>query len=498
MTKQDHLKAEDTPENAAKCLCPACPSYPQQCRGEKLYCARGVSRCGIQAAGCLCPKCLIWEKYGLNGNYFCDKLPGGMSGEVQRRGASTEPPGFRDMVIGIKDTAVLGKSGLAAMGSLRELPFSLDDLFFLPAQVSHFPLNADEEVETAVTIGPQAKRPLKVPSPVLIAGMSFGAVSKNVRLSIARGAREGGFGFNTGEGGILPEEQEKAAGTMIAQYATGRFGIPDERLKRAAAIEIRFGQGAYPGAGSVLPKSKVTADVANIRGVKEDEDVLSPARHPDISSPEEVREKVAHLRRLTNGAPIGAKIGCGRIEDDLDVLLDAAVDFITLDGFGGGTGATEMFVRENCGISIVAALPRAIRHLEKKGVRDRITVIASGGLRSSGHFAKCLALGADAVYIGTAALIAINCQQYRVCYSNNCPTGVTTQDPGLVAMISPDAGGKRLASFVERSTQEMAGLARITGKRKLKDLNKDDLISVDRDLAVVTGTRWIDGRDAGT
>jgi glutamate synthase domain-containing protein 2 len=457
-----------------------------------------VSKCNISAGGCLCPQCPVWKKYGLNGNYYCDKLPLGMSGEVQRKGSTTEPPGFRDMVTGIKDVAILGKSVLAEMGSLRELPFSLDDLFFLPAQVSRFPLNADEEVDTTITIGPRAQRPLELPTPILIAGMSFGAVSKNVRLSIARGAQEGRFGYNSGEGGILHEELEIAPGTMIAQYATGRFGVPEDRLMRVAAIEIRFGQGAYPGAGSILPDSKVTAEVARIRGIKEGENALSPARHPDISSPEEVGAKVAYLRRLTNGVPIGAKIGCGRIEDDLDVLLGAGVDFVTLDGFGGGTGATEMYARENCGISIVAALPRAIRHLQRKGVRDRITVIASGGLRSSGHFAKCLALGADALYIGTAALIAINCQQYRICYGNKCPTGVTTHDPQLVAKISPDEGGRRLASFVGTSTKEMAGLARIAGKRRLKDLEKDDLISVDKDLSTLTGVRWIDGKEIRT
>jgi glutamate synthase domain-containing protein 2 len=353
-------------------------------------------------------------------------------------------------------------------------------------------------VDTTVTIGPTAQRPLELPTPILIAGMSFGAVSKNVRLSIARGAKEGGFGFNSGEGGNLPEQLEMAPGTMVAQYATGRYGIPEDRLKRVAAIEIRFGQGAYPGSDSILPDGKVTAEVARIRGVKEGENALSPARHPDISSPEEVEAKVAYLRRLTDGVPIGAKIGCGRIEDDLDVLLGAGVDFVTLDGFGGGTGATEMYARENCGIPIVAALPRAIRHLQRRGARDRITVIASGGLRSSGQFAKCLALGADAIYIGTAALIAINCQQYRICYGNKCPTGVTTHDPHLVSKISPSEGGQRLASFVGISTSEMAGLARITGRSRLRDLASDDLISVDKDLSELTGVRWIDGRDRRT
>jgi glutamate synthase domain-containing protein 2 len=195
-----------------------------------------------------------------------------------------------------------------------------------------------------------------------------------------------------------------------------------------------------------------------------------------------------------DGRPIGAKIGCGNVEQDIDVLMDAEVDFIALDGFGGGTGATDLDVREECGIPVVAALPRAVRHLESRGERDRVSVIASGGLRTAGQFVKCLALGADAVYIGTAALIAINCQQYRVCDNNKCPTGVTTQSPWLVSKVRPEEAGRRLASFVRVRTEEMANLARIAGRDRLTDLGRDDLVSVDRDLARLTGVRWMDGR----
>lgn len=380
------------------------------------------------------------------------------------------------------------------MGSPRVTPLSLDDLFIVPAQVSRLPLNEDEKVDAGTVIGPQAAVPLELPTPILISGMSFGAVSKNVRLSIATGSREGGFGFNSGEGGILAEELELSPGTMIAQYATGRFGIPEERLKRVAAIEVRFGQGAYPGKGSMLPGVKVTEEIAAMRGIALGQTSITPARHPDIRSPEDIRRTVDRLRQMAGGRPIGAKIGCGRVEQDIDVLMDAGVDFIALDGFGGGTGATLGYARENCGIPIAAALPRAERHLRERGDRDRVSLLASGGLRTAGHFVKCLALGADAVYIGTAALIAINCQQYRVCYSDRCPTGVTTQSPGLVSKIDPAAGGRRLAAFVRVRTEEMMGLARMAGRARLADLDLDDVVSADRDLSRVTGARWMNGR----
>ncbi|MBI0583825.1 MAG: DUF2769 domain-containing protein [Methanomassiliicoccus sp.] len=493
MTEQDFLKAEDLQENAQMCLCPTCPSYPQGCQNEELYCARGASRCTVHALGCLCPRCPVYERYGLVGNYFCDRLPAGTSWEVQRKGAPEEPPGFREMVVGIKDVANLGRALPVAMGSLRALPLSLDDLFLVPAQVHRFPLNEDEGVDTSVTIGPRTSRPLRLPTPILVSGMSFGAVSRNVRRSIAAGAGEGGFGFCSGEGGVLPEELDMAADTMIAQYATGRFGVPEDRLARAAAVEARFGQGAYPGKGSVLPGNKVTEEVAEIRGAVEGKASRSPARHPDIATQKELEARVAYLRSVARG-PVGAKIGCGDVERDVDALMDAGVDFIALDGFGGGTGATEGYARENCGIPIVAALPRAVRRLEERGERERVSLIASGGLRTAGHFVKCLALGADAVYIGTAALIAINCQQYRVCYSNKCPTGVTTQLPALVAKVDPEKGGRKLASFIRVRTEEMAGLARIAGKRRLADLGRDDLVGVDRDLCRLTGARWLDGR----
>ena len=185
------------------------------------------------------------------------------------------------------------------------------------------------------------------------------------------------------------------------QYSTTRYGITEETLKECLAIEIRFGQGAYPGGLSLLPAPKVSAEIAKLEGVKEGEDGYSPAHRPDIRNKEELKAKIRWLKELTGGTPVGAKIGCGDIENDVEILAESGADFISLDGFGGGTGATELFIRENVGIPIIVALPRADKHLKKIGKRNKVSLIAGGGLRTSADFAKCLALGANAVYIGS-------------------------------------------------------------------------------------------------
>jgi glutamate synthase domain-containing protein 2 len=230
-------------------------------------------------------------------------------------------------------------------------------------------------------------------------------------------------------------------------------------------------------------------------GLTVNEDAYSPAHHSDIGNKDELEEKMKWLRGLTGGVPIGAKIGCGNVENDVEILARSGVDFISLDGFGGGTGATETFVRENVGIPIVAALPRAAVHLRKMGARNKISLIAGGGLRTSGDFAKCLALGADAVYIGTSALIAINCQQYRICHTGHCPTGVTTNDPILLTRLDVDEGVRRLTNFMNVSNSEVANFARIVGKDDVKKFGIEDLIALNKDLSEVTGVKWLNGRN---
>jgi methylamine---glutamate N-methyltransferase subunit C len=386
-----------------------------------------------------------------------------------------------------------GVSMLCSMGSLKEMPFSLSDLHFVPAQVFKIPLNTNEEVSIKVVIGPRAKKSLKVSSPIMFSGMSYGAVSRNVRMVLAKVASKLDLGLNSGEDIVLPEELDIAK-NLVVQYSAGRFGTTEEILKKSSAVEIRFGQGAFPGWESLLPAEKVPPEVARLMDLKEGEAAHSPAHHPDIRNEDELKEKIRWLRELTDGIPIGAKIGCGNVENDVEILANSGVDFISLDGFGGGTGATEFFVRENVGIPIVVALPRADRHLKKIGLRNKISLIAGGGLRTSADFAKCLALGADAVYIGTSALIAINCQQYRICHTGHCPTGVTTNDPVLVQRLKIDEGIRRLTNFISISNLEVANLLRIVGKDDIQKLGLEDLVSVKKELAEATGTKWMNGK----
>src|SRR5665648_39321 len=231
----------------------------------------------------------------------------------------------------------MGKSVVGSMGSLKKLPFSLEDLYFIPAQVKKIPLNVEDNVKTGLCIGPESENPLEISSPIMISGLSFGAVSKITKQIIAKTASKLKIGFNSGEGGVLTDEIQNNNGNIIVQYSTGRFGIDEKLLKSAAAIEIRFGQGAYPGKGSYLPAEKMTAEIAEKRGLGSGEASYSPAHHPDILNLEDLEKKVLWLKKIGKGMPVGAKIGCGNVEEDVKILVKAGVDFIALDGFGGGT-----------------------------------------------------------------------------------------------------------------------------------------------------------------
>ncbi|MDO8592677.1 MAG: glutamate synthase-related protein [bacterium] len=486
-------KVKDSPANRNKCLCPKCPSFPEGCSGEILYCAAGKSACVINAKGCICDSCPIYFEYGLNQLYYCDKTEAGASGWAMRKQRPDEDGEFYKKITDIKDLAQSGESHTVSMGSRKKMPFAFSDLHFIPAQIARLPLNLEQPVASGVIIGPAAQKPLRLNTPILISGMSFGATSKNVKLVISRTAAKLGLGFNSGEGGILPEDLE-ARQYLIGQYATGRFGVNEQILKQVAAVEIRFGQGAYPGKGSYLPAKKMTPEVAKTRGLKGGEASYSPAHHHDIATPEQLAAKIAWLKEITHGVPVGAKIGCGNLEADIKILVDAGVDFVSIDGFGGGTGATEAYVRENVGIPLLAALPRAHKTLANLKAKDKVSLIAGGGLRYASDFAKCLALGADAVYIGTAALIAINCEQYRICQTGLCPTGVTTHDPALTKQLNVDEGVRKLTNFIQASTKEISNFARITGKNDIKLLNPDDLVCLSLDLAKLAGLNWLNGK----
>jgi glutamate synthase domain-containing protein 2 len=488
------MSVKNTRENRKKCLCPSCPSYPRDCQGEVLYCAEAVghSRCDIGAKGCTCPGCLVYSENKLKEIYYCARDVAGDAKIVMRKKTSQENGNFYQTIIDIKTIAETGESIVSSMGSLEKptCDLSLENIHFVPAQIAAIPLNKEEAVNMEIAIGPEAKKPLRVSSPIMITGMSFGATSKKTHLVIAKVAREIGIAFNSGEGGILDELYESKE-FLIGQYATGRFGINEDVLKKIAAVEIRFGQGAYPGKGSYLPAKKMTEEVSRLRGLKTGEPSYSPAHHHDMKTPKEIRTKVSWLRKITGGVPIGAKIGCGNVEADIEALAGAGVDFIAIDGFGGGTGATDACVKDNVGIPVWAAIPRADKKLRGLNLRKKITLIAGGNLRTSADFAKCLALGADAVYIGTAALIAINCRQYRICHTGLCPTGITTHNPELAKQLDVEEGVRRFKNFVKVSTGEIAEFARITGKNDVKNLSREDLVAVSRELVAICDVKWI-------
>jgi glutamate synthase domain-containing protein 2 len=489
----EKAQVENSEINRKKCICQKCPSFPESCSGEILYCATGKSRCDVPTKGCVCDICPVFFENKLTELYYCDKERVGASGYKMRKKKTDEDPDFYAEMTNLKDIAEKGETLIVSMGSQKKMPFSFKDIHFIPAQVHKIPLNKEEDVDTSVVIGPIAKKPLKLNSPIMISAVSFGATSKNVKLVISEVAKNLGIAFNSGEGGILPEDY-LAKEYLIGQYATGRFGVSEEMLRSVAAVEIRFGQGAYPGKGSYLSAKKITAEVAKVRGLKKGEASYSPAHHPDMTTPKEIKEKVAWLKKITSGVPVGAKIGCGNIEEDIKILVQAQVDFITIDGFGGGTGATDAYVRENMGLPLFAALPRARKILDKLKVKNKTSLIAGGGLRNSAEFAKCLALGADAVYIATAALIAINCDQYRVCHSGLCPTGVTTHNPSLVRQLEVKEGVRKLSNFLKVETAEIANLTRMVGKNDVKKLDNADLIALHKDLALLSGLKWLDGK----
>ncbi len=498
------VNVPDTEENRNKCHCKKCPSYPHNCRGELLYCSRGSSLIEVHEGGCLCKSCSVYFKYNLEGHYFCDKEFAGDAFILMRKNKKDEDSISYQKMVDIKTMAETGKSVVRSMGSPKKMPFSFDDLHFVPAQISKIPLNKEQNVKISVSIGQKAKKPLNLSSPILISGMSYGAVSEKTRAVISNAAKNLNIGFNSGEGGVTHEEMEVASSQLIVQYSTGRFGLTENILKKASAVEIRFGQGAYPGKGSYLPSDKINPEVAQVRNLEKGEGAYSPAHHPDMKTPDEIKDKIEWIKKITQGVPVGAKIGCGNIEDDIKILFEAGVDFISIDGFGGGTGATDAFVRENVGLPLIAALPRAARVLNKLekshgknsnkeigASKNKVTLIAGGGIRTSADMVKCLALGADAVYLGTAALIAINCQQHRICHTGKCPTGITTHKPTLLRELNVPESIQKLENFIKVSNEEIAEFIRIIGKNDIHDINKEDLISLNNDLSKVTRVKWL-------
>jgi glutamate synthase domain-containing protein 2/rubredoxin len=376
-----------------------------------------------------------------------------------------------------------GESIVEPMRSRRPV-VSWDDILIKGAQLARLPLNRDETVDTRTVIGPRSAKPLVVGTPIVVSHMSFGALSREAQIALAQGSGEAGTAMSSGEGGILEEALRKSY-KFIYEYVPNRYSLSPENLRRVDAVEIKFGQSAKPGMGGHLPGPKVTAEIAALRGFPEGCDIVSPSRFPDIRTREDLRRKVDELRTLSEGRPVGIKFAAGDVEADLEFAMAAGPDFITLDGRGGSTGAAVKAIKDATSMPTIYALDRARRWLDARGVRG-VTLIATGGLRLSPDFAKALALGADAVAIGTAALMAVGCQQYRVCDSGRCPVGIATQDPGLRARLDVDEAARGLANFLRVSTEELMDFARLTGHASVHELSVRDLMTTNSEISAHT------------
>ena len=380
-----------------------------------------------------------------------------------------------------------GAAPVSAMGTSLPLRPSWEDVLLLPAQLARQPLLDSEEVALATTIGRGAARPLVLSLPFYVSHMSFGALSAPAKAALARLSAELDTAIGSGEGGMLPDERA-AARHYVFEMASGYFGWGEEAVRGADAVEIKFGQSAKAGSGGLLPAEKVTPRIAEVRGLAPGEAAHSPARFVDIRGVAELRDRVDQIREWLDGRPVGIKFAAGRIEEDLDVALEAGCDFVTVDGRGGGTGAAPEVLKDNLTIPIQYALHRARTHLRRRGA-GAVDLVAAGGFRSSGDVAKALALGASAVALATASMIAIGCQQYLACHTGNCPVGIATQRADLESRLDVERSTARGLETYRAFAAELRMLARAVGVRDVHDLAPGDLATLDAGLAEHAGIR---------
>jgi len=376
----------------------------------------------------------------------------------------------------------------AAMGvSRNELP-KWDDLQFVVGQLHKLPLLDDVPVGTDVVIGANAAKPLQLDIPLFVSDMSFGALSEEAKVALSKGAELAGTGICSGEGGMLPEEQASNS-RYFYELASARFGFSWDKVQKTQAFHFKGGQGAKTGTGGHLPGNKVKGKIAAVRDLPEGSPAISPARFPDWTELSQYRDFAAEVREKTGGIPVGFKLSAQHIEKDIDAALDIGVDYIILDGRGGGTGAAPLIFRDNISVPTIPALARARQHLDSCDA-DGVTLVITGGLRHPADFAKAMALGADAVAVSNAAIQAIGCIGMRACHTNNCPVGIATQKPHLRERLPVDIAAERLARFFSASAELMTVLARAAGHDHLGGFNQEDLTTFKTDMAKLTGVAY--------
>ena len=417
----------------------------------------------------------------------------------------------------IRRAAATGIYDIRGGGSKRRIPH-FDDLLFLGASMSRYPLEGyRENCETAVKLGTRnAETPLEIDIPVTIAGMSFGALSATAKEALGRGASLAGTSTTTGDGGMTKEERQHS-NKLVYQYLPSRYGMNPDDLRKADAIEIVVGQGAKPGGGGMLLGQKINDRVAEMRNLPNGIDQRSACRHPDWTGPDDLEIKIIELREITQWKiPIFVKIGATRPFYDTSLAIKAGADAIVIDGMQGGTAATQDIFIEHVGIPTLACIRSSVEALQEQNLHRQVQLIVSGGIRNGADVAKALALGADAVSIGTAALIALgdNDPKWEKEYKNlgttagafddwhegNDPAGITTQNPRLAKRLHPMDGGKRLSNYLKVLTLEAQTLARACGKSHLRNLEPEDLCALTIESAAMArvplaGTNWIPGLD---
>ena len=406
----------------------------------------------------------------------------------------------------IQVKAELGRYRIRGFGTLRRRTWStFDDLTFIPCGLTRIPLEGyREQCSTKTVLGSRfAEKPLELDIPIMVTGMSFGALSYNAKVALARGARQAGTSTTTGDGGMLPAERENSR-VLIYEVLPSRYGINIHHLRQADAIELTIGQGAKPGTGGLLLGSKVSEEIARMRDLPPGVDQRSPCRHPDFLGPDDMIIKIEELREATDWrVPIFVKLGASRVYDDVKLAAKAGADVVVIDGMEGGTGASPDLLQEHTGIPTLAAVCEARAALEELGLFGVVHLIIAGGIRHGSDVAKALALGADACYVGTAALIALNCnkplyiEDYHAigaapyhchhCHTGRCPVGITTQDPELMKRLDIDAGAERVANWFHAVASEVQILARACGKRDVHDLEPEDLRALTLEASLITG-----------
>lgn len=387
---------------------------------------------------------------------------------------------------GLKNWGHHGKT--SSMGvPLTELP-KWNDIQIVTAQLAAKPLLDDAPVSTGLVIGPDSKKPLKLDIPIFVSDMSFGALSQEAKIALAKGAELAGTGICSGEGGMLQEEKE-ANKKYFYELASGKFNWSLDKVKNVQAFHFKAGQGAKTGTGGHLPGNKVTKKIASVRGLTEGEPAISPSTFKDLTTTEDFRKLADEVREISGGIPIGFKISAQHIEDDISFALDASADYIILDGRGGGTGAAPEIFRNNISVPTIPALARARKYLDNSNA-EGVTLIITGGLRTESDFVKALALGADGIAISNSAIQAIGCLGMRACSTNNCPVGIATQKENLRSRLIIDQSAKQLETYLNSTIELMKILARACGHDSLSKLNKNDLTTFKEEIAKLSGVKY--------